>query len=258
MKYIDVRQARTTPGLKLVLTAGVPGPWSEAIKMMLEFKRITYIPVIQHMGQANDDLVEWVGVRTAPVIVNGSDAPLTGWADMLMFAERSAPNPPLLPEDSASRAAVFGILNELAGEWGFGWCRRLMTFKVMSGMSPPTAEVDPVAAKMVADFKVSPDAWTIAPKRVAAILRMLSERLQAQKRLGSAYLVGQHITAADIYWAAFSAQLDPMPVDVNPMPDMLRGLFKISDPLILEAADPILLTHRDSIFKNHLSLPLDF
>src|ERR1700730_18606262 len=100
MKYIDVRQARTTPGLKLVLTAGVPGPWSEAIKMMLEFKRITYIPVIQHMGQANDDLVEWVGVRTAPVIVNGSDAPLTGWADMLMFAERSAPNPPLLPEDS--------------------------------------------------------------------------------------------------------------------------------------------------------------
>jgi glutathione S-transferase len=258
MHYIDVGKAREMPGLRLVLTSGVPGPWGEGIKKVLEYKNLEYTPVAQYGGQANDELVAWTGVRNAPVIIYDSGPPLIGWSEMILFAERMAPTPALLPEDSKSRVLVFGILNELCGEWGFGWCRRLMTFQAMSSVMPPTDKPDPMVAKLTADYKINRAAMAAAPKRVAGILGMLSERLLSQQSSGSKYLVGNSLTAADIYWATFSAQLDPLPQDVNPMSDVMRRLFTLSDPVAREGFDPILIRHRDNVFKYHLKLPLDF
>ncbi len=246
------------PGVKLILTAGAPGPWSEAIKKVLEYKRVPYVPTLQRGGETNKDLVAWTGIRNAPVIVNEGDPPLVGWAEMLMFAERLAPSPALLPADSALRVLVFGIINELAGEWGFGWCRRLMSYKAVAGMNPTRTKPTPLGEKIAADYGANPEALDAAPERVADILRMLSDRIVSQRAAGSLYLVGDKLTAADIYWAAFSAQLDPMPEDVNPMPDVIRRLYKITDPTILAAASPLLIEHRDNIFKTHFTLPLDF
>jgi glutathione S-transferase len=258
MEYIEVAKARTMPGLKLVLTAGIPGPWSEGIKKVLEYKKIPYIPVMQQNAQPNQDLVEWTGVRNAPVIVNETDAPLTRWYDMLMFAERMAPTPAIFPKDSAERALVFGIINELAGEWGFGWCRRLMAFRTMSASLPPDFQPDATQIQLAKDYGVSPQAWDAAPARSADILRMLSKRLHEQRAAGSPYLVGKQFTAADVYWTTFSAQLDPLAPDVNPMPDVVRAIFKCTDPVVLQAADPILVEHRNAMYASHIPLPLGF
>ncbi len=40
MKYLSVEEAIDMPGLRLVLTAGVPGPWGESAKAILAYKQL--------------------------------------------------------------------------------------------------------------------------------------------------------------------------------------------------------------------------
>ena len=39
-EYIEVEKARSMSGLRVVLTPGVPGPWSEAAKGILHVKEV--------------------------------------------------------------------------------------------------------------------------------------------------------------------------------------------------------------------------
>src|SRR5271165_3235534 len=113
-------------GLRLVLTAHVPGPWGESAKKIFDYKEIAYVPVAQHAGKENAELVAWTSIRNAPIALYADEAPRTGWYDILMLAERLAPERPLLPARSEDRALVVGISAELCSEWGFGWARRAM------------------------------------------------------------------------------------------------------------------------------------
>ena len=70
--------------------------------------------------------------------------------------------------------------------------------------------------------------------------------------------LGDSLTAADIYWAAMSQMLVPMPEDKNPITGPMREMYGGIGPVVGEATHPILLEHRDYIFEKHLSLPLDF
>ena len=36
MEYVAVKEARSMPGVRLVLSAGFPGPWGQCVKKMLE------------------------------------------------------------------------------------------------------------------------------------------------------------------------------------------------------------------------------
>src|SRR3546814_928161 len=128
MEYLTIDQARNAEGLRLVLTAGVPGPWSESAKQIFEFKQIPYLPVAQHLFQENAELLDWVGVRNAPVAVYANEPPLRGWKEILELAERLAPSPALLPGDAVKRDAVFDLANMICGQDGFGWNRRLTLF----------------------------------------------------------------------------------------------------------------------------------
>ena len=98
MEYKTVAEAKDLPGLRLALTAGGPAPWSQAAKSIFQVKHIPYIPVAQHGGQANEDLVAWTGHRNAPVAMYDKEPARTGWYEILMLAERLAPTPSLLPQ----------------------------------------------------------------------------------------------------------------------------------------------------------------
>lgn len=45
MEYLEPEIARNRSGLRLVLTAGVPGPWGEAAKSIFSLKGIDFLPV---------------------------------------------------------------------------------------------------------------------------------------------------------------------------------------------------------------------
>lgn len=251
MHYYSVEEARQMPGVRLVLTAGVAGPFCEAVKSMFQLKGISYIPVAQYVGEENRELVAWTGLRNAPIVVSDSQRPVDRWLDILNLVERMAPQPQLLPDDSEQRALVVGMCNEICGEWSLGWARRVM-FLASSDDASTQSE------RLRANYSVTPDAAKRAPARIAAVLAMLAKRLSMQRARGASYLVGDGFTAADLYWAHFSIALKPLPEEVSPMPQYQRQLYETSTPEMEAAKDPILFEHRDMIFGRYLTLPLDF
>ncbi len=256
MEYVKVAEARNRQGLRLALTMGVPGPWSQAAKYVFEAKDIPFIPVGQAGGRPNDELYEWTGHRNAPVAVYNDEPPRTGWHEIIMLAERLAPTPALLPKDSAARSEVFGIITELASEYGLAWERRL---HMVRGMYATDDErMHRVADTLASRYGYTPEALEHASERAADILKMLAAKLERQKAHGSDYLVGDGFTAADLYWACFSQLIEPMDKTVNPMPGIMRELYTASELKVADAIDPVLLSHRDIIYKTHLSLPLEF
>lgn len=257
MNYLSVAEARARPGVKLVLTARVPAPWSMSARTILQLKGISFDPVEQVGGGPNVELVEWTGHRNAPVLVVEGETPRTGWLEILNWAERAAPEPRLIPADATDRAAMIGIANEICGEDGLAWCGRLFMLDLMVRKMGDAARSHP----MVVDYRWSEAAVAAAVDRAAGILDFLAARLQAQKAAGSPWFVGDSMTAADIYWPFFSQLLDALPDEICLTPVPLRkswGAF----PKALAAAgrgfDPILLEHRDRMLATHLQNPMVF
>ncbi len=248
MNYVEVADARRMTGLKLVLTAGVPGPWGESAKAAFHVKGIHYIPVKQRAGEDNPELVAWTGIRNAPIVVRDGAPPLERWSDIVLFAERMKPEPALLPADSAARALAFGLSNEICGEGGFGWSKRAIGVGRARDQENTFTRAYPASDAEVAG----------APRRMADILRMLSERLHAQARAGSPYLIGNKLSMPDLHLACFLTLVDPLPPELSPMPDWLRKIHNSNPPEIDAAKDPILAKHRAFVYGEHLTLPLDF
>jgi glutathione S-transferase len=110
---------------------------------------------------------------------------------------------------------------------------------------------------MFQQYGFSEAAVKTAIERVEQILSYLTKTIKSQKAAGSIYLVGESMTAADIYWACFSNMLEALPPEVNPMPDSLRqGWGALAKSI--SGYDPILIEQRNAIFAKHLWLPLEF
>ena len=73
MNYVHVDDAKDQPGLRLALTMGVPGPWSQSAKYLFEYKQYPFIAVGQKGAQENLELFAWTGHRNAPVAVFEDD-----------------------------------------------------------------------------------------------------------------------------------------------------------------------------------------
>ncbi len=256
--YVSIEAARAAEGLRLVLTQGVPGPWSEAAKAILHVKGIPYLRVAQQGGGDNDGLIAWTGHANAPTAIYNDEPPRAGRNEILLLAERIAPEPALLPADPEERTIVFGLSHEIGGEDGWGWNRRHMLLAPMHATSDAPEALARTRDNLSSRYGFSREAAERAPERCAQILTGLSARLQRQSAAGSRYFVGAGLTAADIYWATFCALAQPLPDEVCAMNSFMRTGYTANDPTILAALDPILLEHRDFIYQQHLPLPLDF
>ncbi len=185
------------------------------------------------------------------------ERPRSGWVEILLLAERLGPEPRLIPEDPKARALMFGLAHEICGEEGFGWVRRLMLMHQLTGPGVPDVARE-MGEYMGRKYGLTPETGAAAARRTAEILTLLSERLLGQREQGSRFFVGEALTAVDLYWATFAALLDPLPHELCPMPKGIRGSYLLSDPDVRKAADPILLEHRDFVYREYLALPLDF
>lgn len=256
MKYISVAEARGLKGLRLVLTSHIPGAYGEAAKAILKIRGLDYIPVEQRLLEENKELREWTGVRNAPVAVYDDEPALTTWLEILMLAERLGSGPSLLPADPLERALALGLSTEILGRDGLSWCVRVLLQSPRSQTNNPT----PVAlsCEVVRNYGVSPEAIANAPGRILSILKGFATQLGRQQKIGSEYLVGDRLSACDVYWACFSNPLLPLAHEDCPMPDWMRARFNGLPPEIRAAIDPALIRHRDMIFRRHIGLPLVF
>ncbi len=254
MEYLSVAEARTLPGLRLVLSRGAPGPWGEALKSVLACKSLSWRAVAQVVGGDNPELVEWSGQASAPVLAWNDEPPRSNWLDQLMLAERLAPATPLLGQEPGQRILVVGMCREIAGEGGLGWHRRqlLTGWAIESGRAPPYMEV------MARRYGFSQAAFAAAEPQLVQLLNWFGARLGSQAEGGSEYLVGDGLTAADLYLANFVGMFHPLPAAMNPMPDNMRVAYGHLTPALAEALSPALLEHRDRLYRRHIETPLDF
>lgn len=251
--YVEIDDARRMRGLRLVLSQGVPGPFCEAARYCFDVKKVPYVRVRQIPMASDVALLAWTGQTSAPVAVYEQERPRSSWVEIVHLAERLAPEPGLIPREPEARMRMWGLCHEIAGDGGFGWERRLM---LVHGALTANADPGGVMAHLGRKYGYSPETGAAAPMRSAEILRTLSAQLVAQRERGSRYLVGDSLSAADLYWAAFAIMLEPLPEPDCTLPPPLRAMY-MAPPGVREAAHPLLLEHRDFVYRAHLGLPID-
>lgn len=254
LQYLTPQEIIHHKGLRLVLVQGMPSPWGQAVKTIFEMKNLDFVVGPLVVGSTNDELTAWAGENSAPIVAWKDERPIHRWLDILYLAERIAPIPALLPDDALQRALMIGLSNEICGELGIGWNRRLQLFApMMDAGSPPEGVV-----RMGSKYGYNSADAQRAGRRIAETLGALSAQLQAQYARGVKFFVGEAVSALDIYWVAFMNLLAPLPKSQCPMPDEWRPGFVATDPQIKAALDPILVEHRDNVFKNYFRNPMEF
>ncbi|MGH0036788.1 MAG: hypothetical protein ACQGVK_17320 [Myxococcota bacterium] len=252
VEFVELEEAKARGGLRMVYVSGVPSPWSEAVKGLLYVKKVPHVAVRLVPGE--NPVTEWTGQQSAPVAMYEDEAPRGGSAEIVLLAERLAPEPALIPSDPGDRALMFGLIHEIAGEMGLGWCRRLAG--IDAGLRGEGGFPKPVAGYLAAKYGWREGMGREAQARVIEVLGLLAGRLADQKARGRRTYIGDELTALDIYSAAFAALFQPLPPEQCPMPDAMRAAFESVDIQTAAALDPILLEHRDFVYAEHLELPL--
>lgn len=269
--YVDIAEARRMDGLRIVLGAfAVPGPWHEACKGICHVKGLEYTPVrsanagasdaMVGMGGSQSELVEWTAQSSAPVMVWNDERPRSLWNDQLYLAERLAPEPALIPADCADRVLMFGLANELMGEGGLLYHKR----HFMSGPHIESLPEDSPERALLSflgqKYGYSDAALARATGRIVEVLDALDAQLASQRTRGRRYLVGDQLSALDIYWATSCGFLDPMPEERCPMSEAFRApnLYGTPNAGIERALSATLRAHRDFVYETHLELPIVF
>jgi len=256
--YVSVKEAREMSGMRVVLPPA-PGPWAESIKGILHVKKIPYVRALHEVGTPGLELEEWTAQTSSPVLAWNDERPRSVWNDQLYLAERLAPLPRLIPQGVEERALMFGMANELMGETGLVWSLRVLA--IHRGQShlklneQAQAMVDFLAAKYQHGV---PDEAERASIRAGDVITLFNQRLEQQHSRGSRFLIGDQLTALDIYWAASAAMIQPLPPELCDMPRWLRTTYTANHPRVVAAVRPMLLEHRDFIYREYLQLPLDF
>ncbi len=113
----------------MVVVAKVPSPWGEAAKGIFHIKGIDFAAV--RLVYDNEALKTWAGQLSGPVAIYNDEPPRSGWAEILMLAERLAPTPALLslvPEMRATARCCWRTSSaarmDSAGIAACSWCTR--------------------------------------------------------------------------------------------------------------------------------------
>ncbi|MGE0384711.1 MAG: glutathione S-transferase C-terminal domain-containing protein [Gammaproteobacteria bacterium] len=269
IRYASIAEARRMSGLRLVLGAyAIPGPWREGCKGLFHVKGIPFASVVtcgdggadlrMGMDGADRELREWTGQSSAPVAIWNDERPRSTWIEQIALAERLNPDPPLVPSAFEDRVRMYGLCNEICGENGLGWCKRLVMVDAGLAALPAGDPGRPSMEHVGRKYGHSPDAAAHATDRIVEILGALDRQLREQQARGRQFLIGEHLTALDIYWATFAALFDPLPPDLCPMATAMRGAYANHDPRTRSALTRELIAHRDFVYRRYLELPIVF
>ena len=253
MNYVEPAVAREMDGLRLALTAHAPAPYGLSGRAILDHHGVTYVPVVQVGAGKNEDLVSWTGHRNAPVAVYNDEAPRVGWLEILNLAERLGSGPSLVPSDIDDRMLMVGLSNELIGENGFIWSLRLVMLGLVGSEQVAGARL---GNPMYDQYGYSEEAAAVAVDRAKGVVDRLTVQLLAQREAGRRYIVGETLSAVDIYWVYFSQAVRTFSEAVCPMPAGMRRVYETVGSKLGEV-DPILVEQRDWVLAEH-NLPLDF
>jgi glutathione S-transferase len=256
INYISFEQAQQEAGLRMIVVKGLPSPWGEAAKGLFHIKQLTWAAT--YHDPSSREMSAWSGSRSAPVDIYNDEQPLASWLDILLLAERLAPEPALLPTEPEQRESAIALCEKICGEMGLGWSRRLdSVHKGLNGKSLAEGGYpQPIAGYLAKKYGYDKSQADTYGQRTIELLTLLTDTLKKQQETGSKYYSGNRISAIDIYSATFMACFKPLPEEQCAMHQPIRSVFAALDEKTKVALDPVLLDHRDYIYNNYLVLPL--
>jgi glutathione S-transferase len=123
-------------------------------------------------------------------------------------------------------------------------------------LSDPSSPARPIAEYVGSRYGYGRYPMETIDRRVAELLQLFGALLRGPRAGGARFLIGDRLTALDLYWASFAALIEPLPPEQCPMFDIMRPLYTLSDPSLRPLVDPALLAHRDWIYQQYLPLPV--
>jgi glutathione S-transferase len=254
MKYVDLETARQARGLRLVVLASVPSPWSEAAKGIFHVKGIEHVAV--RCDLRDEAIRAWTGVHNAPVALYDDEPPRSHWSQILALAERLDTTTPLIPSDIEQRLRHQGLLHEIASEGGLLWSGRLLLIDASLRSEGAVGFPAPVAQHLARKYGHAPERVPAARQRVRDVFGILADQLTRNRAAGSPYLLGDRLTALDIHAATALAPMLPLPDDLCPLAPPVRRMLEALADKARALIHPDLLAHRDFIYHQHLELPV--
>ncbi|MFT5392432.1 MAG: glutathione S-transferase [Gammaproteobacteria bacterium] len=253
--WISVNEARDTSGLRLVLLRRLPSPWGQAARCMFDVKGIAFQAVERSRGDPPGALLDWTRQNSFPAAMYNDERARTGWEEILWLAERLAPTPSLVPQDLQERVRMFGLARELMGEMGLIWCFRLFAMPDRVDIKLPHND----CGRGEFAEKYHSDGTTAAQAKARAIevLSLIDDQMATQEKRGLDTLIGDALSAADIYLATALNVLAPLSDDKLPLSERARPIFTATDADIVTALTPRILALRDRIYDRHLTLPVE-
>ncbi len=254
VEFIPLEEAaRMTTGTRITFIPGMQALYAEALKNICYVKKIPIIRALHpFMGvdkmtgkDRQEKLYELTSQTSLPTMFHNDERPRSNWTEQLALAERiGAPDsPPLIPADFRQRLDMFGLSAIVLAEDGLVWNMRILSD-------------GPLGRK----YGYNEDASAKAPDKMAEIVRVIDAHMQAQEERGSKYLVGDAISAVDIYWATMSMAVIPAPSEIMPRTKqnegMLTGFAACSQiPQLKNAVTDRLEKHRDYILTTYCETP---
>ncbi len=251
-EYIGIEEAIARDGLRMVVVGGVPSSWGEAAKGFFHIKRIPWFAT--RLVYDSEAPAAWAGgALSAPIVALDDEPRISGWQEILMLAERLAPEPALLPASTVDRERALELSGKFCEPNGLGWMRRLQV--VHAGLAKIGGFSERVAGYLGKKYGYTPDVGAEAGARTRELLDVFGSILRARRAAGSDYYLDA-MSAVDVYSATFMAMFRPLPEADCPMNAGIRAAFEWLDAETAAAIDPILFEHRDRMYARHLELPL--
>jgi len=251
--FVSLEQAAHMPGVRVTFVQGVPAIFAECLKNLMDAVGVNYSRVVHPMMGRGDNqalLYSLTAQRSLPTLFHEDDCPRSTWGEQLALVDRlgvAGGRPSLLPAGAAERTRMFGLLHELLGENGVCWNKRLLF-----GENALTRKYGWSAAAEAA-----------AAPRLVEQVAMFGAQLVAQQARGQPhYLVGDALSAVDIYWATCTYMLFPPGPEMLPRTKQNQGLvdgaFSWNPEPVQEAIDEHLqrfTEHRSFVLGKHCVIP---
>jgi glutathione S-transferase len=251
-EFVDLEAARARGGLRLVILARTPSPWSEAARGLFHVKRLPFVAV-RHWPPG-PELMAWTRGHNAPAALYDDEPALTGWDEILALAERLAPQPALVP-GGAERIELLGLAHELLSVGGVAWNARALLIE--AGLASGGKHGFPlrIAQFLAPKYQARGPTFELTRTRLLESLELLAQRLAKNSEAGP-YYFGDRFTALDIYSAAALHVIAPLPAHYCPEGQMLRPAFEWLQAELGAGIPRRLLEHRLLVYERHLELPI--
>ena len=211
--------ALMTEGTRITFIPGVQALYAEALKNICFVKDIPIIRALHPMmgvdKETGEDrqarLYELTKQTGLPTMFHNDERPRNVWTEQLALAENigGLNSPALIPENYALRVEMFGLCAVVLAEDGLLWNMRILSD-------------GPLGRK----YGYSDEASAAAPAKIAEVITLIDTRLEQQAERGSKYLVGDSLSAADIYWATMGMSVMATPPEIMPVTKQNKGMLK--------------------------------